>query len=74
MSETTESVAVIGMAGRFPGARSVPEFWANLCAGRETISRFTPEQLEPGSREDMASRADPHYVPARGILHDVDRF
>ena len=31
-----EGIAVIGMAGRFPGAESVEEFWANLVAGRES--------------------------------------
>src|SRR5688500_11208359 len=74
LTETTETVAVIGMAGRFPGARSVAEFWSHLCAGRETISHFTPDELEAGSASDMAARASPAYVQARGILDDVDRF
>ena len=37
----TDAVAVIGMAGRFPGARNVEEFWANLREGVESISFFT---------------------------------
>ncbi len=30
-------IAVIGLAGRFPGADDIAEFWDNLCAGRESI-------------------------------------
>src|SRR5205823_6673811 len=32
------AIAVIGMAGRFPGADSVEEFWQLLRAGREGIT------------------------------------
>ena len=38
-------VAVVGMAGRFPGAPTVADFWRNLRDGVESISRFTPEEL-----------------------------
>ncbi len=30
-------IAIIGMAGRFPGARNVEEFWTNLRNGVESI-------------------------------------
>jgi acyl transferase domain-containing protein len=69
-----EGIAIIGMAGRFPGARSVEELWQNLLAGRETIDRFSADELEPAHAEDMEARADPNYVRARGILADVDKF
>ena len=36
-----EGVAIIGLAGRFPGARDVRELWQNLCAGTESITQFT---------------------------------
>ena len=39
---TLDGVAIIGMAGRFPGARDIGEFWRNLLAGVESISRFEP--------------------------------
>ena len=35
-----EGIAIVGIAGRFPGARSVDEFWKNLVEGVESISRF----------------------------------
>src|SRR5690606_1937947 len=36
-SENTD-VAVIAMAGRFPGANTIEELWGNLTAGKESIS------------------------------------
>ncbi len=35
-----ESVAVIGMSGRFPRAKNLEEFWRNLRDGRESVSFF----------------------------------
>ena len=35
-----DAIAIIGMAGRFPGARNLDEFWKNLKAGVESISFF----------------------------------
>ena len=61
-------VAIIGMAGRFPGAQNVREFWQNLVAGKETISFFTPDELEATPNESAGIRNDPHYVRARGFL------
>lgn len=38
--EDANAVAIVGMAGRFPGAGSVAEYWKNLLAGTETLSRW----------------------------------
>lgn len=35
------AVAIVGMAGRFPGAKNVDEFWRNLRDGTESITFFT---------------------------------
>ena len=40
-----DAIAVIGLAGRFPGAESIEEYWANLCAAKETITVFSKEEL-----------------------------
>ena len=37
-------VAVIGMAGIFPGAADVDEFWRNIVFGREYITEVPPER------------------------------
>src|SRR5690348_7054473 len=67
-----EGVAIVGMAGRFPGARSVEELWNNLLEGRDCISRFAPEQLDASIPAGLKSH--PRYVAARGVMEDADRF
>jgi non-ribosomal peptide synthase protein (TIGR01720 family) len=66
-------VAIIGMSGRFPGGRNIERFWRNLCAGIESISHFSPEELEPSMFYPLAA-SDPHHVRAGGVLEDADRF
>jgi acyl transferase domain-containing protein len=66
-------VAVIGFAGRFPGARNTDEFWQNLRDGVESISFFTTEELiGSGVEEDQFGA--PEYVPAKAILEGVELF
>ena len=60
------------MAGRFPGAGDVEAFWDNLCAGRESIRWFSPQELDPSI--PPAHRTDPAYVPARGVIDGVELF
>ena len=49
MSERLQNaVAIIGVAGRFPGAENVEQFWQNLCDGRESIRPIATEELEDG--------------------------
>jgi len=67
------SIAVIGMAGRFPGARTVDEFWERLRDGAETISFFSDEELiQAGVSKDLL--AHPNYVKARGVFEGADMF
>jgi acyl transferase domain-containing protein len=68
-----EGIAIIGMAGRFPGARTVAELWANLCAGVEAITFFTEEELIADGN-DPAVVSLPNYVKARGALGDAAYF
>ena len=67
-----QAVAIIGMAGRFPGANSVNALWENLCNGVESITSFTDEELDPSISADL--RNDPAYVRARGVLPDAECF
>ncbi len=72
-AELAEGIAVIGMSGRFPGAGDIETLWQNLREGRETISRFSPEELEQAG-VDPAHINNPNYVPAKGMLADADMF
>ena len=71
-SSEAEPVALIAMAGRFPGARDVEQFWDNLLAGRDTISVFDEQTLD--AAVGAALRADPDYVRARGVLDGIEDF
>jgi amino acid adenylation domain-containing protein len=71
-NDAQEPIALVGMAGRFPGAADVEQFWANLLEGRDTIRFFDDATLDAGV--SAALRADPAYVRARGVLDDVDQF
>lgn len=74
IAESYEGIAVVAMSGRFPGARSVDEFWSNLIAGRETISRFREDELEFTASTPEARANGQRFVGARGILEGVDQF
>jgi len=67
------ALALIGMSGRFPGARSVEAFWSNIAGGVKSIRFFSDEEL-------LAAGADPallrrsNYVKAGTVIEDIDRF
>jgi acyl transferase domain-containing protein len=63
MNETTDSpiqeeIAIIGMAGRFPGANNIAEFWQNLRQGIESIRPFSEQELSDAGIS-AATRNDP---------------
>ncbi|MEV1176023.1 beta-ketoacyl synthase N-terminal-like domain-containing protein [Nonomuraea sp. NPDC049784] len=66
------AVAIVGMSGRFPGARDLAEYWRNLRDGVCSIADFGEEELAAGV--DAGELRSPGYVPAKGFLADADRF
>lgn len=73
MNDHDYSVAIIGMAGRFPGAGDVHTFWNNLTHGVHAIARLTRDQLEAsGVPPHVYSRPD--YVPYATHLPDAECF
>ena len=67
------SIAIIGMAGRFPGARDLDEFWRNLSGGVESVVPLTEEQLLAAGVAPAELR-NPNYVRAAAVLDDIDLF
>jgi amino acid adenylation domain-containing protein len=66
-------IAIIGMVGRFPGAKNVDEFWNNLKNGVESITFSKKEELlQLGMDSELIN--DPTYVPAKGILEGKAYF
>src|SRR5579871_1348643 len=68
-----DGIAIVGMSGRFPGAKSVEAFWQNLKNGVEAITRFTDQELASAGVEDSLL-TNPAYVKARPVLDDADLF
>jgi acyl transferase domain-containing protein len=71
--EPLEGIAVIGMAGRFPGAADLEAFWRNLRDGVEGIRFFSEEELLAAG-VDPALLGDPRYVRAAGTLERAEWF
>ncbi|MBA3885806.1 MAG: type I polyketide synthase [Acidobacteria bacterium] len=67
------AIAIIGMAGRFPGARNIEEFRRNLENGVESITVFSDEELLQAG-VDRKLLANPDYVKAAPLLEDADQF
>jgi acyl transferase domain-containing protein len=72
-SSASLDVAVIGMAGRFPGADDLAEFWRNLRAGVSSIERLSKEELR-AKGTDVRRLDDPRYVLAAPLLRGVEEF
>ncbi|HEX2162853.1 MAG TPA: SDR family NAD(P)-dependent oxidoreductase, partial [Thermoanaerobaculia bacterium] len=70
---TGDEIAIVGMAGRFPGAAGVEELWEALVAGREGIVRLGDDELRAAGVSE-AELADPRYVKAAPLLAGHDRF
>ncbi len=70
---TEHHVAIIGVAGRFPGARDVEQFWVNLRDGVESVAfPSDDEMLAAGVTAEQLAR--PGYVRAVACAPDVEGF
>jgi acyl transferase domain-containing protein len=72
-SAALDAVAIIGMSGRFPGARNLAEFWENLKNGVESISFFSGSQLDVSLSVPCAA-THPDFVNAGGVLEGIELF
>ncbi|MEC2758639.1 type I polyketide synthase, partial [Bacillus cereus] len=72
-SKTGLEIAIIGMAGKFPGANEINQFWDNLKNGVDSISTFTEDELiKEGVNLDVLQH--PNFVKAKGYLEEVEYF
>src|SRR5512140_324952 len=71
--ENEFDIAIVGMAGRFPGAQDLDEVWKNLVHGVESIVRLSDQEIiAAGVSHDVLTRAD--YVKAAAVLDDPGLF
>lgn len=73
ITEEIEEIAIVGMAGRFPGAENLDQFWQNLRNGRDGITHFSDEELlaRGVTPEELAH---PDYVKSGCVLEGIDQF
>ena len=62
-----DRIAIVGMAGRFPGARDVEQFWNNLAQGVCAVTTLSSEELAEAG-VDPEESARPDYVAAGALL------
>ncbi|MEO0836191.1 MAG: type I polyketide synthase, partial [Cyanobacteria bacterium J06642_3] len=71
--QKNESIAIIGMAGRFPGANDIYEYWHNLQQGINSIQFLTEDELqESGVSQDLID--NPNYVRAYSSFDGIEDF
>ncbi|NES18617.1 MAG: acyltransferase domain-containing protein [Symploca sp. SIO3E6] len=68
-----EGIAIIGIAGRFPDAPNIDQFWDNLKNGVESVSFFSDEELEASGISPELFRK-PNYVRGKAVLEGTDLF
>lgn len=69
------AIAIIGMAGEYPGARNLAQFWQNLCAGRDLITPIPTDRWDHDAifTEDRSARGGV-YTREGGFIDGHDRF
>jgi acyl transferase domain-containing protein len=73
MENHDQAIAVIGMAGRFPGARTPEELWSNLRQGVESIRLLSDAEMEELG-VPLAVRSDPSWIPAAAQPEGIEDF
>ncbi|GAA3360093.1 SDR family NAD(P)-dependent oxidoreductase [Saccharopolyspora gregorii] len=67
----SDAVAVVGAAGRFPGAADLDEFWRRLRAGDDLVTPYPGDRFDERYADTVARTDFPKFA---GQLADVDRF
>ena len=73
MTSLVEPVAIVGFAGKFPGAPDCAALWRLLSEGREGLRTLTDEQLLAAGVPPEALSA-PNYVRVNGDIDGLDLF
>lgn len=67
-------VAIIGIAGRYPQARDIHEFWENLKTGKDSISKVPDFRWDPSMHEHIKSPSGKNISPWGGFIEEPDLF
>ena len=73
INSSSNDIAIIGMAGRFPGSTNACEYWSNINKKINSVIHFTKQELlSENISEDAVN--NPNYIKAKGYLKDSDLF
>ncbi len=68
-------IAIVGVAGRYPGARTLPDFWANLRDGRDCVTEVPADRWDwRRFHDERDPESSEHLSKWGGFISDVDRF
>jgi polyketide synthase PksN len=68
-------IAIVGLAGRYPQAETLEEFWKNLQEGRDSITEIPLDRWDHARYFDPGqNKAGKTYSKWGGFLSDVDKF
>ncbi|MCW3465911.1 SDR family NAD(P)-dependent oxidoreductase [Chitinophaga nivalis] len=71
----SEDIAIVGLSGRYPGAKNIPAFWHNLQAGHDSISEIPADRWElTGFYHEEKGLEGHSYSKWGGFIADVDKF
>jgi phthiocerol/phenolphthiocerol synthesis type-I polyketide synthase E len=68
-----QAIAIVGLAGRFPDARSLDDFWRNIRAGRESLETFDDADLDAAG-VSASQTNDKQFVRRGTTLEDAELF
>ena len=70
-----EPIAIIGVAGKYPGANTLEEFWENLKAGKDSITEIPKNRWNTELFFDKEKgKEGKTYSKWGGFVDDVDKF
>jgi acyl transferase domain-containing protein len=72
-NDFSDAIAIVGMAGRFPGAPDIESFWNNLRNGVESIRTFSDDELIAAG-VDPCQIVDPTYVKRGSFVEGAENF
>jgi amino acid adenylation domain-containing protein len=69
-----EPIAIIGLAGRYPGAADLGEFWDNLCQGRDSVTEIPASRWDHRDHAHLRSRTGRPISRWGGFIDAPDAF
>ena len=75
-SNTLEPIAIIGMSGRFPGARNIDELWQILAIGQDMVREIPTERFDWRQYYERRARTEPGKINCKwcGCIPGVSEF